>query len=213
MELDFIQYLRRLEAETCASDDFAGSMARLMAWANRQQPHADWVELARLDAQAEIDAGRAWLRHALPGRPQSLKTRGAWFGLMHADEHGTAFADLRVRLLGHCNPQDPSGEWRHTQPAWQPDGGGLESSALQRAGLICHRAGRAGAAPLGTHGNKVYGTAFATLLLRHILDGEVYRLLGGTAPIGIGTGFDPGEFILIGELASRGFVANPHAFA
>jgi hypothetical protein len=219
VELDFIQYLRRLEAEARASEafagaDFAGSMSRLMAWANRQQPHADWLSLAKLDLRAELGAGRAWLRRVFAARPPGFKTHGAWFGLGElADEDGVEFADLRIGLLGNYNPEDPSGEWLHSEPSWYPQNAALESPALRSAGLICNRQRRGLPAPLGVTGNILFSTAFATLLLRHTLDANAYRLLAARVPIGIATGFDSGDALLIGELTSKGFAANPRGFA
>lgn len=208
MEFDYPKFYERLETEVRKSTDFSASLAALMEWGAQQMPHPDWSRLGAIPVDNEIQSARRWLPRVLKRAPCPFPVRGAYFGLGEfADRTGGEYADLYFGLMSQYSPGDK--EWLFAKPRHYPNAAYLKSKGLKEGGLLCNR--ETTPPGLGTPGHICFSVGFAALLLRHLLDKEVFHLLGGTAPIGVVTGFDSGDLLQLGEITADGFVANAEA--
>ena len=210
MDFDFAAFYERLQSEVRTSTDLARSLAALMDWGALQIPHSDWARLAVVDATKEIQAAQRWLPRVLKRAPCPFPVRGAYFGLGgFQDRNGVEFADLYFGLMSEYNPADTKSEWLFSRPRHYPNNAYLKSKALKQGGLLCNQ--KSTPMGLGTTGHICFSVGFAALLLRHSLDGDIYRLLAGASPIGVVTGFDGGDLLRLGEITAQGFVPNEYA--
>ena len=210
MGFDFPAFYERLQDEVRTSTDLPASMGTMMKWGEGQISHPDWARLATFDAVEELRSAKIWLPRVLKRAPSPFPVRGAFLGLGgFQDQNGTEFADLYFGLMSTYDPADTESQWLYSKPRHYPEDAYLGSKALHQGGLICNR--KTGTPGLGTPGHICFSTSFAALILRHTLDGDIYRLLGGTAPIGVVTGFDSGDLMRLGEMTSEGFVPNKNA--
>jgi len=210
MDFDYAAFYERLQNEVRTSTDLSQSVARLMDWGTQHMPHPDWARLATFDASKEIKAARRWLPRVLKREPSPFPVRGTYFGLGEfQDRSGVEFADLYFGLMSKYDPADSQSEWLHSKPRHYPDNAYLKSKALKQGGLVCNQ--EATPPGLSTPGHICFSVGFAALLLRHVLDGDVYRLVAGTARIGVVTGFDGGDLLRLGEITPHGFLPNENA--
>jgi len=210
MDFDFTAFYERLQKEVRTSTDLHSSVEAMMQWGARQIPHADWSRLAAFDAAKELQAAKRWLPRVLKRAPCPFDVRGAFVGLGEfQDRNGVAYADLYFGLMSTYDPADLDSQWLYSRPRHYPDNAYLRSKALKQGGLLCNQ--EATPPGLGTPGHISFSVSFAALFLRHALDGDVYRLLGGTRPIGVVTGFDSGDLLRLGEITAEGFVPNETA--
>ena len=207
MNFNFAAFYDQLETEVRASSDFAKSVAALMDWSARQIPHSDWSRLAEFDAAKELAAARRWLPRVLKRSPCPFQVRGVYFGLGEfADRSGVEYADLYFGLMSEYDRVDLELKWVWCKPRHYPDNSYLKSKALKNGGVLCNR--ESTPPGLSTPGHICFSVGFAALLLRHVLGKEVFQLLGGTAPIGVVTGFDSGDLLRLGEITADGFQPN-----
>jgi hypothetical protein len=205
--MDYGAFYKRLQREVRTSADFGLSVAAMMDWGSGQLPHSDWSRLAVFDAAKEIQSAKRWLPRILKREPCRFTVRGAFIGLGEfQDSDGIEFADLYFGLMSAYDPADPKLQWLFSTPRHYPSNAYLASKALQQGGLLCNR--KAAPPGLGTPGHICFSVSFASLLLRHALDGDVFRTIGGTAPIGVVTGFDSGDLLHLGEITNDGFIPN-----
>jgi len=210
MDFDYAAFYEQLQNEVRTSTDLSQSVAKSMDWGAQQMPHSDWARLATFDATKEIQAARRWLPRVLEREPSPFPVRGAYFGLGEfQDRSGVEFADLYFGLMSKYDPADSKSEWLFSKPRHYPSKAYLKSKALKQGGLVCNQSSTPPG--LSTPGHICFSVGFAALLLRHVLDGDVYRLLAGVAPIGVVTGFDGGDLLRIGEIAPNGFLPNENA--
>jgi hypothetical protein len=207
MGIDYARFYEQLQSEVRVSTDFAASMVVLMDWGAQHLPHSDWARLAAFDAEKELQLAREWLPKVLKKTPCPFPIRSAYFGLGEfEDRDGVEFADLYFGLTSVYDPADSELKWLYSEPRHYPDEAYLKSKALRQGGLLCNR--ESVSPSLGTPGHICFSVGFAALLLRHLLDGNVFRLFAGTAPIGVVTGFDSGDLLRLGEITANEFVPN-----
>ncbi|MCF7751027.1 hypothetical protein KQ945_09745 [Bacillus subtilis subsp. subtilis] len=201
--LDYRAFYRLLATEVRASTDVSRSMDTLLAWGHQRIPHPSWAALKELDCSVESAGVGKWLTRVLRRAPCPFPVRAIYFGLgERTNRDRVEFADLYFGLLSHYEPADKACEWLWRGPSHYPAKAYLGSATLKAGGVICNEDEAAG---LGTPGHVVFALAFATLLLRAALDGEIYQRLGAVEPVGVVVGFDSGDLFRLGELHGEGF--------
>lgn len=205
-DLDYDRFYTLLADEVRAVTDFTQSMQKLLAWGSESIPHDAWTALKALDCSAEPGRVGTWLARVLKRSPCPFPVRGIYFGLgERTTRAGVEYADIYFALMGQYQSSDKKLSWLWHDPRHYPDNAYFRSKPLKAAGIICNEDEESG---LSTPGHILFSLSFAALLLASSLDGNIYRLLGGTEPIGIVTGFDSGDLFHLGTFQHNGFKAT-----
>ena len=209
MSISLPRFYQRLAGELRKSKDFESSLAAMLAWGAANEPHPVWPKLSAIDVSGEAKAARAWMPKVLSTAPCPFPIRGIYFGLGEFVSKRIEYADVYFALFGQCDLDDVKSSWLWEAPNHYPDNARLKSKAMKAGGLLCNQDGAA--TGLSTEGYVCFSLSFAALLLRHVLDGALFARLGATCPIGVVTGFDSGNRLRLGSLASEGLILTQGA--
>lgn len=203
-----VDYYRFLQHEVQTSESLSHSISSLRNWCMNEMPHPDWPHIWQIDAAIELASAQSWIRNLTCASPAPFMVRAAYLGLGEfADEQGIEFADLYPGFMGKYDPADQSMQWLWCKERHYPKDAYLGSLALRHGGTTCLRPGG-----IGTTGHICLSVGFASILLKHALDARAWESFCSACPIGVVTGFDGGDFFLLGEMTSSGFSVNTRAW-
>lgn len=178
------------------------AFAALVYWCSRQEAHPIWAQIAAIEIGQELVAARRWIPQVLAHEPCGFPIRGIYFGLGEFQSEQIESADLYLGFFGQCDRTDRECQWLWQAPSFYPENARLRSTTLEAGGLLCKQARKQSG--LSSNAYICFSVGFATLLLREILNAELFRSLGVSEPVGIVTGFDSGDLVRLGTLSSDG---------
>lgn len=198
--LDHAAVFAAIESHLHASAPVADRMAAVIAVCERSVPHPDWAALRDLPYN-RLAPMYEWVAALFEDEPPDVPLAGLWFGLYNPRRGGEATADLRL-----------GGSTRFTADGGLGWAGGLEyrpptsaHSAILRS--IYSTAYGPEAGPLGNAAEWSLCLAYSAFAVQEVLsvglDPEL--ILRGSESVGVGVGFDGGDFLLVGRLTSQGF--------
>lgn len=207
MPINFAEHHNWVVSELAQCLPTGESMDRLIDQCEAQLPHPDWSLLRSLPYR-DLNLLRGWLETPFIEEPPSRPLSGLWFGLFNPCPDGrTPTADIYVcgSERFHAAPDDCS--WA-VGPDWWPGARYAESEILAGIYRISYRQGQPDAArEQGLNGNAEYPLclgygAFAVRELLAQIPPEL--ILQQSKSLGIGVGFDSGDFVLVGTLTGDG---------
>lgn len=175
-------------------------MLGVIAECEAQCPHPDWNLLREIDFNQEVGSLNTWLAKALSEASLSTNFKGLWFGLSNPVYAEKPTADIYVA----ASPEFESGgiEWA-CNSTFYPEYGPLHSKVLDAIYRIAYdyEDGLANNAeyPLVL----AYGAMVAKAALEQAKLKLPFKSLTGAA-----VGFDGGDFLFLGGIASGKFICN-----
>jgi len=172
-------------------------MASVLSECASQRPHPDWAQFKALDYSADAEAMSCWLDLALSGEAFEDEYQGLWFGLTNPVRNGIATADIYASATASFDAD--SLDWA-LSPTVNPDECELESIVLRSLYDVAYGAdsglGNDAEYPLAL----AYGSIASCEALRRFGSRPGFRDLRGAA-----TGFDSGDFLILGEFVNGRF--------
>lgn len=196
-------------AELARRRPVAEAMASLIDQCEAANPHPDWTKL-RVLPYSDLSSLIEWVEVPFRDQPPDAPLNGLWFGLFNPCPDGrTPVADIYVCGSGRFDPDPNDNSWA-VGPDWWPDARYANSTILADIYRIAYRQGARMAERKGALSNDAeyplclgYG-AFAVRELLGQVPPEVF--LGRSPSLGVGVGFDSGDFVLVGQLVLDGLV-------
>jgi len=212
MAIDFAQFYALMEQELRLSRDFTSSMLVVCDYLEQQVPHSAWNELRELDLNSDLQGAKEWLASLLQTAVCPFDVQAIYLGLNEnmgeEDDYGNygpAHADLYPVLFGEYEPTDDSFGWLFSNERLDIDDSNANLQGLRQAGLILNSSD----AGVGYDCYLAYSVSYAVMLIRHLLDSYMYKLIQCKGAVGIATGFSSGDLFCLGELTEDGLVLRP----
>jgi hypothetical protein len=185
----------------------AQSMAGLIDQCEAGRPHADWARLRALPYD-ELSPLVEWLEKPFRQERPPVPLKGLWFGLFNPCPDGrTPVADIYVCGSRRFNPDLNDNDWA-VNPDWWPEARYASSSVLAGIYRIAYRQGECAQEQKGCLGNDAeypVCLGYAAFAVRELLERlDRSLVLGQSRSLGIGVGFDDGDFVPLGELSRDG---------
>lgn len=179
------------------------SMFQLIERCAASVPHKDWALFRELDYERGSLEIVEWLPSALQADPPKVRISGLWFGLFKpVDEEGRPRTDLYVAGSTRYERADSELNWA-VRCEYQPRPMGARSSILESIYEFSY--GRVNG--LGNDAEWPLAMGFAVISVRAAVTMLGKRALSALHSdiVGIATGFDDGDALLLGELTADGF--------
>lgn len=209
MELDLGQMHGWIVGELARGRPMVVSISALIDQCEAGRPHPDWAKLRALPC-ADLSPMFDWVQKPFREEPPAAPLRGLWFGLFNPCRDGrTPVADIYVCGSERFEPDPQDDSWA-VGPDWWPEARDAFSSVLAEIYRIAYRQGASVTEQKGRLGNDAeyplclgYGAFAVRELLARV---EPSLILGKSESLGVAVGFDSGDFVLLGELMSDGFM-------
>ena len=186
-----------VEKEVRSKRTLEQSMQRVIEKCEKGRPHKDWNELREISFSSELFGKKVkmWFRN----RKLKAEIKGLWFSIFCPSNGRYPIADLRLTGAGSFKADKNDNSWACDR-TWQPESR-LYSLALESIYKIAYRKNG-----LGNDAEYPLCLAYASLALRDVFQHyEPSVFLRNSKSIGVATGFDDGDFIVIGKLTESGF--------
>lgn len=199
MGIELAKAYKWVTSEVNADLPIEESMLRLIEQCAMAHVHPDWDELRQLPFD-ESKALSDWLDKLLCHAPPNVCLRGLWFGLFNPICSGEPLADIYVCGSTRFNTDPNDIEWA-VEPEWWPADCYAESAVLATIHRIAHRKDG-----LGNDAEYPLCLAYGVLAVRDLLRKKASEVFGVVGSVGVGVGFDGGDFILLGRVTNDGIV-------
>jgi hypothetical protein len=207
--IDVDEFFAQLKRTVRRKPTFRSGMAAMLKWCAQRQPHPDWAKLARLPFAADAAAARTWLNGVIAKEPASFPIRGIYFPVVElVDARDNDLTAVTVAFTGQYEPEDEKRLWAIGDLRHDPKRGLFKARTLQKAAERFHREDG-----IGSEAVYHFGLTYAALLAQSLLTPALHKSLGSPRePIGILTGWNDGDTLLLGELKRTGLMpAKPPA--
>ncbi len=176
----------------------ATAMAKIIADCEAMRPHHDWSKFRELpyDDMSDLEE---WISRVLNTEPPNPSINGLWFGLFNPIYDGQPVADIYICGSTRFDADPDESEWA-VGPEWWPEHRYAHSTilaAIYRTAYTANGLANDAEYPLCL----AYG-ALATKQLLNVYGRDL--ILPATKSVGVATGFDSGDFILLGKLTDVG---------
>jgi hypothetical protein len=204
MAYDYNRLFEKIIAAIASDGTITKRMNLVIEECARQRPHADWIDLSRIDFDGDSKALNQWLQVAFAHANSKEIRSGLWFGIFNpANENGEATADLYVGV---------SPDFEETSNEWAGDieerelANYLDSNVLARIYSIAYDA----PSGLGNDAEYPLALAYAGMAAHSILSvNDMPAALQGLK--GAAVGFDSGDLLFLGEFVASQFISNVRA--
>jgi len=205
MVFDIVKTFATVEEVVLSSSNAREGLSRLIHYCQQVAPENEWSQLLALDIESDITHLQNWLQDVLLSEPPPQNITGFWFGLIEAVlDNGDQTEILYIAGSDEFVPDDDSADWA-CDPVYFPENRYVRSSVIDDIYQLLH----AQDGEIVSLGEYLFFLGYAGLLLRQILPKiDTSLLLGSEATRGVAVGFDDGDFIIVGELTSTGWVES-----
>ena len=199
MSIDLAKAYSWVVAEVGADIPAEESMLRLIEQCAKAADHPDWDEFRQIPFD-ELMGLSSWLDELLRNEPPGVCLRGLWFGIFNPIYRGEPVADMYICGSTNFNDDPNDIEWA-VEPEWWPANGYAGSEVLATIYRIAHREGG-----LGNDAEYPLCLAFGALAVRDLLRKKATEVFEVVGSVGVGVGFDSGDFLLVGRVTEDGMV-------
>lgn len=203
--MDLARMYHWIVAELAHRRSVAESMSRLIDECEAACPHPDWSRLRALP-YADLDPLVAWLERPWREEPPERPLRGLWFGLFNPSYNGQPVADIYVS--GSERFDTANNLWA-ADAEWWPAARYARSAVMADIYRIAKRPGSSGAeweSSLGNDAEYPLCLGYGVFAVRELLGRVGPSLILGESPsVGVGVGFDSGDWIRLGQFGPSGF--------
>ncbi|MBN1516727.1 hypothetical protein JXA32_09185 [Candidatus Sumerlaeota bacterium] len=192
------------------SPDMASGMKAVLAYCEQIQPDCICRYAREFDYLAEAQLIVQWVEDVLREQPPPDWINGFWFGLTNSFQQEQVSCAMYLAGSSMFDPEDNTAQWV-TESEYVPVSDvGIRlapSAVFQRFYELAYsrKDGDDDAPDCAVLLDYVLCLSFAGLAVREVCRSADRRLmLGGRAWRGIATGFDDGDFLLLGRLTEQG---------
>lgn len=168
-----------------------------------------------LSVRDDVQAAKEWLPRLLKQSACPFTPRGVFFNILDVygemDDYGgygPNYADVCPVFFADYDVDDVSMQWIYSNERHDIDDSNACLPALREAGLIFNGSTDA----IGSEVYIAHSVGYVLLLLRDLLNGELFTLLKAESPVGIAAGFGSGDLMSLGELTNDGFIVSSKPF-
>ena len=201
--MDFASLFHVIEEKAHAADDITTAMAAVISQCESMRPHKDWQRLAALPYH-ETEALHEWIERPFDYDPPDATTAGLWFGIFNpVSKDGRPVADMYLAGSNRFEASQEDNTWA-VDPDWWPRDRRAESTILADIFRIAY------ADKDGLRNDAEYPLclAYACFAAKELVSLNAEMIAAcSDQQMGVATGFDSGDFILLGELTRQGLVA------
>jgi hypothetical protein len=202
--MDLARMYNWIVSELARNQPVGNSMGRLIDECEAVHPHPTWALLRALP-YTDVAPLVRWVEHAFREEfPPMRPLKGLWFGLCNPIWNGEAVAD--VYLSGSERFDSENIGWA-TSPEWQPLFRYAHSDVMANIYRVGRRAeGASDTQVLGAYAEYPLCLGYGVFAIREVLIRVGPTLvLGESRSVGVGVGFNGGDWISLGEFGPSGF--------
>ena len=186
-----------IEKEVRSDRTLDQSMQRVFDRCEKRKSHKDWAKLYEVDLNFELlnKKVKGWFRN----RKLKAVIKGLWFSIFFPANGRYPIADLRLTGASSFWPDQDDNSWACDR-SWQPETRAYSNTLESYCKIARQKNG------LGNDAEYPLCLAYSALVLRDIFRfNKPETFLRSSSSIGVGVGFDDGDFIILGTLTKSGF--------
>jgi hypothetical protein len=192
--MELASMFERVERAVAEAATIDAGMTMVVDYCEARRPHSDWARLRALP-YADLTPLEDYLRDVLADAPPPASVVGLWFGIFNPVIDDETVAGIYV---GGADEYDPvEVDWAESL-CWWP-GLVANSGVLADIYRIADREGG-----LGSDAEYPLCLAYGGLAVRELMKRPVLtRELKLPGPVGVGVGFDSGDYLMLGTIQSE----------